>query len=212
MPKKVDFLFPTVKKSQRAKLLLDDVALYSVTDQRTADAISRRLMRFVPSSATVTNATACVGGNTWSFAKHFAKVVAIEKDPTRFKYLVHNMEVLGARNVESHNDDALHKLFDSGEKMQRKPSLDMVFFDPPWGGPEYKNKEKISLSLSDVPLSQVLNKLSPVAKFIALKVPVNFDSDKLVRDCTDSLSLVLLDKFKKMHLLVFRSTSPSVWA
>ena len=105
--KKIHYLFPTLPPEQRARLKFDEVAIYSVTDQWTADVISRRLLQFLPSSATVHNATACVGGNTWSFSKHFSKVVAIEMDALRFEYLVHNINVLNARNVTAIKGDAI---------------------------------------------------------------------------------------------------------
>jgi hypothetical protein len=46
-------------------------------------------------------------------------------------------------------------------------------------------------------MHEMLNRLADRARFVALKVPVNFDTEKLVRDCNGSLSLALLHKFKK---------------
>ena len=47
--KKIHYLFPTLPPEQRARLKFDEVAIYSVTDQWTADVISRRLLQFLPS-------------------------------------------------------------------------------------------------------------------------------------------------------------------
>lgn len=197
-----EHFFPNVSTKKRGKLMLDEVAMYSVTDQRTADAISRRLLAFIPKSSTITNATSCVGGNTWSFSKHFDRVVAIERDPTRFKYLVHNMNVLGAKNVHIINGDAISILL---SPPQQKQKLSMVFMDPPWGGPDYKKFAKLSLFLSGEPLSNFINRLAKISKYIALKVPVNFDIDALKQDVARNAKVVLYDKFKKMHLIVLGS-------
>lgn len=202
--RKVNYLFPGIDAATRAKLKLDDVAMYSVTDQRTADAISRRILRFAPPSAHVTNATACVGGNTWSFAKHFDHVTAVEHDPTRYQYLVHNLGVLAVRNVTPIMGDALNVLF---SRKRTKAAANVVFIDPPWGGPDYKLATRLSLSLSGVPMSSILDKLADTAHVIAIKVPVNFDTEALVRD-TRRVELASIDKFKRMHLLVFIPRRP----
>lgn len=46
------------------------------------------------------------------------------------------------------------------------------------------------------------------ARFVAIKVPVNFDTAALQRDCR-AARLVLLEKFKKMHLLVLQANDAS---
>ena len=51
----------------------------------------------------------------------------------------------------------------------------MVFLDPPWGGPEYKAKSKVHLTLSDIPLLEVCEKLKFCCRYVAVKVPLNFD-------------------------------------
>jgi hypothetical protein len=45
--------------------------------------------------ATMTDGTACVGGNVVSFAKAFKHVHAVEIDRTRFDMLARNVGVLG---------------------------------------------------------------------------------------------------------------------
>lgn len=206
---KVDYLYPGVDPKLRGQLLLDNVALYSVTDERTADAISRRLLKFVPATSEVTNATACVGGNTWSFAKHFRGVHAIERDPVRFKYLVHNMNVLGTKNVRASHGDALKILLGKRGSVKSGTKLDMVFMDPPWGGPGFKDLPKVSLFLSDKKLSTVVDELAHSTRFIAVKVPVNFDITQFVKDIK-MVTMVLHERFKKMHLLVLQSRSNAV--
>ena len=74
MSDKRDWLFSGLDGSVRHSVQLDDVAEYSVTDSVTADTLSALLLAFVGAEATVTDACACVGGNTLSFARHFAHV------------------------------------------------------------------------------------------------------------------------------------------
>jgi 16S rRNA G966 N2-methylase RsmD len=204
-PEKRDFLFRFVSPSKRERLRFDDASLYSTTDQLTADKITKDLLRFVPPTATVTDATACVGGSTFSLSRSFAKVQAIEVDPLRFEHLEHNMEVLGASNVRCILGDVLDIC-----PMLRQ---DVVFLDPPWGGPEYKTMLKVSLHLSSMPLHEICRRIAPCTPLLAIKVPTNFDEEAFIENT--KTFMVLLHKntqLRKMHLLIFRCVhSPPSW-
>lgn len=198
---KRDYLFKFVPPEKRERLRLDDEAAYSVTDQYTADKITRDLLRFLTPAATVCDATACIGGNTFSFARAFRRVVAIERDPVRFEFLRNNMEVLGIHNVAFHQGDALEEL----EWAHRGSAFHCIFVDPPWGGPGYKRAERVQLALSGVPLADVCRRMAAFAAFIAIKVPTNFDLEAFVEATTGALELVWHNaQLRKIHLLIFR--------
>jgi len=107
MEDKKDFLFRFISLDKRKKLKLDNEALYSVTDQYTADRISRDIQKTLPNIQSITDATACIGGNTFSFSKFFKQIQAIEIDYTRYQYLVYNMEILEANNITCHHGDLM---------------------------------------------------------------------------------------------------------
>lgn len=96
-------------------MLLDDVALYSTTDQHTADEMTRVLARYVRHGSVVVDATAsAAAGNTISLARTFAGVVAIESNRARYELLRHNVRVLGlSTNVKCVYADAVHVLLPS---------------------------------------------------------------------------------------------------
>ena len=197
MEDKKDFLFRFISIEKRRQLKLDDEAFYSVTDQYTADRISRDLLRILPNLQVITDATACIGGNTYSFSKYFPKVNAIEVDPLRYQYLQHNMKVLETLNVELHLSDLLiacHRL-----------SQDLIFIDPPWGGPDYKSKEAVDLFISDVELSEVCEHIKDTTKYIALKVPTNFNEMLFIEKTKPFMTLIYKNtELRKMHLLLFQ--------
>jgi len=193
---KRDFLFRFVDAAKRACIQLDEEALYSTTDQLTAEKITKDILKFVPAHAIITDATACVGGNTFSFSQAFQTVYAVEKDDTRCKMLEKNMDVLCASNVTCISGDALEVC----------PSLhqDVIFLDPPWGGPEYKQKPHIDLYLSDVALHSVCEKLAMYTSYFALKVPTNFHESKFIFDTAHFLELKHRNNhLRKMNLLIF---------
>lgn len=193
---KRDFLFRFVPAAQRHQLRLDNEALYSTTDQLTADKITKDLLRYIPKSAKVADATACIGGNTYSFAQHFSTVHAYELDPVRAAYLAHNVRVLNAQNVTVICGDVLRRI---------REHYELVFVDCPWGGPEYKQSESVRLFLSGKPLEDVCFQLSNYASHIALKTPTNFAEAEFLQETAPFLELLYKNiHLRKMNLLLFR--------
>jgi predicted RNA methylase len=195
---KRDFLFRFVSPAHRSRLKLDEEAFYSTTDQLTANKIARVLQRVLP-DAVVTDATACVGGATLAFAAVFPRVHAIELDEVRYSYLRHNTSVLGI-------SDKVSCIWGDALQVCAKLHQDIIFLDPPWGGPEYKSMERVSLTLSGRDLGDVCRALAPAAKYIAIKVPTNFDEDAFLRSVSGHANLVVKEtQLRKMHLLVLET-------
>ena len=60
---------------------------------------------------------------------------------------------------------------------------DILFIDPPWGGPDYKNIEKLDLFLYDIKnekinIKTIINSYIDKFKYIILKCPINFHLNK----------------------------------
>jgi len=110
-------------------------------------------------SRSVLDATACCGGNTLSFMARFARVTAVEFDPERLAYLRHNVALLqrapallaaeppagggaSAAAAAVAAWAACSVRLAGGSVVEAWPTLgpwhDAAFFDPPWGGPNYK--------------------------------------------------------------------------
>ena len=131
-----DTLFPKVPYPLRRLLRIDPVAAFSVTDQATADEMTSIIRSLatnlwaLPSNSntqtdeerrtrttsllplSITDGTACCGGNTISFLSAFEQVTAVELDEERYEDLVHNLRVMG------HLPDHLPSLSDA-----RLPSI-----------------------------------------------------------------------------------------
>lgn len=196
MEDKRDFLFRFIPVEKRKLLRFDEEAFYSVTDQYTADKISRELKKQCPQAQLITDATACIGGNSFSFSKHFPFVQAIELDKIRYDYLKANLQTLETINVACYWGDCIDVV----------PYLkqDLVFLDPPWGGPSYKDKKSIDLYLSGVELSEVCKIVKPYCNYLALKVPQNFDLEKFNMRTKGYMALVYRNtELRKMQLLIY---------
>lgn len=142
-------------------------SIYSITKHRDADKISRRIKKLF-NPMVVTDATANVGGNTISFSKHFKKVNAVECNNTTCKALKNNIESYGLKNVTVYCDSYINL----------KLVQDVVFIDPPWGGPDYKKYKKLMLYLGDQPINKIIDNIDCN---VALKCPRNFDFGSLSR-------------------------------
>lgn len=216
---KRDFFFRNLNFELRSQLQVDEVAAFSVTDYEMATKISQFVLKlFAPSKddttfdssieehedskmpiegdqkypLAVTDGTACVGGNVLSFCDYFAHVNAVENDTTRVQMLRHNLQVLQKTNVTCMHANYLDVM------LQLKQ--DVVFLDPPWGGPEYKDLEKVDLFLGGLPLHEICTRLQDSAKCIVLKVPSNFDDAKFAQRVPGKV--VIRRDFKKMHLVL----------
>jgi hypothetical protein len=187
-----NFLFKKLDPSLRAQMQLDKEAFYSVTDQRVADKISNFLLELVPASSTITDGTSCVGGNVMSFSKVFHSVNAVERDATRFQMLKNNCALVKCANVNFFKDDYM--------QMAGTLKQDLIFMDPPWGGPDYKHLTSVELELSGTPMPEVCEQLSRYARYIVLKLPENFNHEGLTERVTAKVTKY--SNFRSLMLLV----------
>jgi len=181
---KRDYFFGSIPQEQRAQIQMDVEASYSVTEMNLAEDTTKLILSALdstsPADATITDATACVGGNTASFSKHFAKVNAVEVDETRVRMLQNNMRVLCPKN----NVTIYHGDYTNAVVHDKLPQ-DIVFFDPPWGGVGYDRQSKVELFLSGRPLVDVCRGLRGRTRLIVLKLPWNFAFDDFARRATE---------------------------
>lgn len=194
MIEKINFLFKLVPDEIRAKLLLDKEALYSTTDQITANKIAREIANYIPVESVITDATACIGGSCLALSQVFKYVHAIEFDETRFKYLQENVATLGLKNVNCICGDALQECL--------KLEQDAIFLDCPWGGPKYKESKTVMLYLSDMALYDIVRELRNKAKLFILKIPINFDEETFIAKTKDIFKIVTKIRLRKMNLLI----------
>jgi tRNA/tmRNA/rRNA uracil-C5-methylase (TrmA/RlmC/RlmD family) len=193
-------LFPETKNIKNMdKLRITNIGLYSITKPKDADWISNKILEYVKNGKemTITDATSAIGGNSISFAKHFKNVNSIEMNPLHFEMLKNNIGVYGYNNVKFYLGDSVKVLKDTKQ--------DIVFFDPPWGGPNYKKIKHLKLNLSKVPLSIIVNDLlKGDTKYIVIRTPINFDYNSLFNFVkSDSYKIYIT---KSWHLIIIENT------
>ncbi len=170
-----------VPESQLKKLRFSDVSLYSTTPTDQAIYTANLLLTYYTKDElkqkVLTDATACIGGNTWVFADYVKRVQAIEISKLHADMLYSNMQTLKKENVSVTNDNCLNTYLCLDQ--------DIIFFDPPWGGINYKDKDATNIHLADItdvliPLDQIVNGLLAYrCETMVLKLPVNYDIKKI---------------------------------
>jgi hypothetical protein len=156
--------------SNNDKVLIDSVGKYSISLPDKTQIITNLISKYMNTNdLIITDAMACVGGDTLTFAKTFKSVNACEIDKTRFEYLKHNMEIFELKNINFINDDYLN--------IYKKLNQDVIYIDPPWGGPEYKSKNKIKIKIGETKLEEICDEIidKKLCKLLVLKLPYNYD-------------------------------------
>lgn len=168
-------IFPIQEGVDYQRLRLTAEGEYSVTRRRDADRILSIMSKIAGNlkTKTITDATGCVGGDTIQFALKCRFVNSIEINEENFKVLQNNVEVYGLENVTLHHGDST--------KVYNWKS-DILFVDPPWGGPNYRENETLELYLVTKRLDEwleevLLRKIRP--NYIFLKLPVNYNFNRL---------------------------------
>jgi 16S rRNA G966 N2-methylase RsmD len=160
--------------SNNDKILIDSVGKYSITLPDKTQIITNLIEKYMGTNdITITDAMACVGGDTLTFSKTFKSVNACELDKTRFEYLKHNMEIFEQKNINFINDDYLN--------IYHKLTQDVIYIDPPWGGPEYKTKSSIKIKLGEKKLEEICDDIiqKKLCKLLVLKLPYNYNLNEL---------------------------------
>jgi len=216
-------IFPKILDSKISQLMIDKESTKFITFASTAEVMTHMIrdsMEGYPNPPEIgteewskmsldqrcmclvmTEMTAGVGGNVLNFAYHFKYVNAIEIDKLRFEYLNTNLKVYGIHNVNTYHGDSMKLLIEQNELVQ-----DIVFFDPPWGGKDYKLQNVIRLNFMDQPIEVICKKLlgKNRIKMVVIKLPNNYDFTffdeelkeyKIAKHALDRLTMAIVKSY-----------------
>ena len=179
---KISELFPK-PNGNIENIRVTDVGLYSITKKNEAFFISNLITKyFGEEKITITDSTACCGGNTISFLLHpqICKINSIEIDRLHYDILKNNINLYK-------NSVKVNLVFDNFLNIYESLTQDVVFYDLPWGGRNYLDKEELELGLYDtnndfVLLSMIINQMKDNTKLQVLKIPLNFGFTKFLKE------------------------------
>jgi hypothetical protein len=188
--------FPILPEVDEAAIKITPEGLYSVTKPRDAREIikfMREVMDEPLNELILLDGTANCGGDTINYATVFKKVVAIEKNTYTFSVLQNNIETAYKNclnNVHIVNADTLQ------EWVKYRDSVDVLYIDAPWGGPNYKKLSSLDLYLGDTRIdlfvhSVLQSSIHNKPKYICLKLPYNYNWARLQYICNQFKQLVM---------------------
>ena len=195
----IERIFPPIENNK--KLKYDVEGLWSITHPKEADIITEMLLNFYKNkfdnfkNIIITDTTAGLGGNTISFAKKCTFVNSIEIFKSRFKILENNINIYKFNNVKLYNDNFLNIINDIKQ--------DIIFIDPPWGGPNYKQKKKINILINNINLYDIINDLYNKCKIVGLKLPINFN----IKQFSENINYPITKYYIKNLLIIIITMS-----
>lgn len=168
-----DKLFPSINNVKKENLKLSNIGKYSISNPKATEEIIKVLKKYTKdlSKLVITDATANMGGDSIKFSQHFKNVNSVEIINLHCEILKHNLKEYKIDNVKVICSD----YFDVMNNLEQ----DIIYFDPPWGGPDYKNFKHLKLKINNVSINKIANHLIQKTKLIAIKVPFNFDVNEL---------------------------------
>ena len=186
---KLQYLLEGVDDEIKNNFKTDKEGLYSITKYTQAEEITKIIIKQckINKESIILDACSCVGGNLSSFVKHFKKCYGFEIDKKRFKYLQNNLKYFDNINLNNISciyfiDEYIKKLnIDINNiklddlKNKNNKIFDVIFFDPPWGGEDYKEKKILDLFLDNINLKDIIKKSFLISNFVVLKVPKNYN-------------------------------------
>jgi hypothetical protein len=164
-------MFPEKDGLDYNKLQTTEEGSYSITRRRDADTIITVMKGIIPEygDKSITDATGCIGGDTLNFATMFREVHTIELNADNYEALKNNVGVYGFTNISLYHGNCT-ELY--------KWASDVLYIDPPWGGPNYRNYANLNLYLGEIRLDIWLEDVlsGPYRpSYIFLKVPFNYN-------------------------------------
>jgi predicted O-methyltransferase YrrM len=159
-------LFATTEESDYSSLMPYQV-----------EQVSSVLVAAVPEDVkTITDATTCIGVDAINWARLFPKaaITALEINEATFDILTDNIETFKEAHPEyaqitAHCADAAKFM------LEEKNMTDVVYIDPPRGGPDYHKVKSLMLKVGALTLTEFVLKLfTGGARIIIAKVPPNF--------------------------------------
>lgn len=205
-------IFPFFKKediekaSSNSKLLqITDKGKYSISKPIDAEWITNIICKFCldvikkhPSTETITDGTAGIGGNVISFSKHFAHVNSIEINNIHSDVIKNNINALDITNVTHIHDNFLNFI------EENKFTESIFFLDPPWGGKSYKNFKYFNLKLGKLMIYDIINLFHKKGyKYLCLKAPINLNVSPILANCLYSNYNIHKNVIGNMLLIIF---------
>jgi 16S rRNA G966 N2-methylase RsmD len=177
------YYFPNEKNIDYNKLQMSRIGLYSISKEYINDFLEQKIKHYIPNykKLTICDGNGGIGGDTLLFTKLFKFVNVVELMKLHVDMIVNNCNVYKRRNFKAYHDSIIDYL----NIPDNFTKNEVLYFDPPWGGLDYKSTQKIELYYGDLKFSDFINNIlmKDKNKKIIMKLPYNYDMDKIKSKC-----------------------------
>ncbi|KAH0572138.1 RNA cap guanine-N2 methyltransferase [Spironucleus salmonicida] len=171
---RLPFFFRHLPESEIQNLKLPPHAPYSVSSFDDAFQNAYFLSKVLKTTKLVVDLTACSGVDSICMAMVFQNLISYEIDTPAFESLQNHFQIA---KMQGYNIGKYELKNESGAaeiSISRQNTL--YFLDPPWGGPDYRNKQNIRLDYGEYIVDELAKKLSTdKTNSVFLKLPKNYD-------------------------------------
>lgn len=168
-----DKFFPKDDNVDYRNLRLSNIGSYSIAHPKIASMLAKQISEDMKSTdITVTDAFGNMGGMSIAFASKFKQVNTCEIVPLHCDILKNNLK-------QYKLEDKVNLQCVDYMDVMKKLKQDVIVFDPPWGGTDYKKEKHLKLGINNVNIICIINELAGKAKFIYMMVPPNYSFSDL---------------------------------
>jgi hypothetical protein len=147
--------------------------------------VTSAFIREIPSANSILDATAHIGVDSLNFINMYpnCQLTAIEIDQKTASVLgrnLNNIDAILGKRVPNRPVVIVGSSISYLESYIG-PQFDFVYFDPPWGGPNYKNIPKLELQLDNNPISYIIQWVfnKGITRKIVVKLPMNANIENI---------------------------------
>ena len=175
--------FPYETNVNMNKLKMASITSSVCSREKAGRLLVSIIREHAPNARLIIDATAHVGCDTISIALGFKnvnglKIYGIERDIEIVQMLRNNIQVYNLTNrVSVFHENSVSFL----KKCQEY--IDVLYIDTPWEH-NYKHKQKVSLTFSDIDISEIVCTFNERVDTFIFKVPFNFDYDSFYNTVT----------------------------
>lgn len=176
---------------------VDAEGLYSAKPEESALRIAEAL-----GGRVVLDAFCGVGGSAIGFARHGSRVLSVDTEATRLEMARHNARVYGV-------SDRIEFVLGDCRDFLRAADFDAVYFDPPWGGPEYSKRPRFPLEGFEPDGRELLRLAFEREARIGFTVPPNFDLMQVCHHARDFEVLCeAVDRVLSYYTILWKRPEP----
>src|SRR5579872_2009402 len=193
--------FPFRPHIKYTSLKITPEGYYSISRPFIGNEIIRIMQDILSKDAmlkyTITDVCGGNGGDSINFCTYYKFTNIIESNPLHCKVIKHNLKVYELDNYQMYCN-----LYD---EVYDKIIQDVIYIDPPWGGPKIKNMTTVNIKLGSINIHQLVNHLAttfPTLLYIILKLPPNFDLIQYNRYIDKKIKVSVYNIYDSIMLIV----------